>query len=287
MEWLKVVQSAVEYMEQHLLEELSPVRVSREVYVSPFHFQRGFRLLCGYSVGEYIRSRRLYLAALELSGSKAKVIDTALKFGYETPESFTRAFRRFHGASPAAVRQGAAFRTFSPLRVDALPDSPAVGRLHCRIERMEGFFVFGMHRRFSEETSKRKIPLYWEEVMPTMPELQAALPAECILGKYGICVNDNGDEDFSYWIAGDAPSGQAPAGYDVLYVPAMTWAKFACVGPLSQTLQQTNARIFREWLPENPEWEPAAGYEVELYAEGDSEGEDYYCELWVPIQRVR
>ena len=282
MDWLSAVTAAVQYIEAHLTEPITAEEIARAVYVSPFHFQRGFHLTCGCTVGEYIRGRRLYLAALSLSAGEEKIIDAALRWGYESPEGFSRAFRKFHGVSPVAVRRGKSFRTFAAYRVDLAEQGlPA---LQGRIEKMDPFPVFGLHRRFSEETAQREIPLYWEELLPRFPERQQKLPPGCILGKYGICVSDNGHADFAYWVAGDA-AGPLPAEYDTFTVPALTWAKFGCTGPLSKTLQQTTARIFKEWLPQNPEWELSADIDIELYTEGGSESPDYYCEVWIPVQR--
>ena len=118
MEWLTCIRTAIDYMEDHLTENISAQDVARQVYLSPFFLQRGFSLMTGYGIGEYIRNRRLYQSALDLRDTGERIIDIALKYGYETPESFTKAFSRFHGVTPSQVRSGAAFRVFLPLRVD-------------------------------------------------------------------------------------------------------------------------------------------------------------------------
>ena len=115
MEWLTSIRTAIGYMEAHLTDDVSLEDVAREVHLSPFFLQRGFSLMTGCGVGDYLRSRRLYQAALDLQKGSEKVIDIALKYGYETPESFAKAFARFHGATPTQVREGAAIRSFLPL----------------------------------------------------------------------------------------------------------------------------------------------------------------------------
>lgn len=104
MDWIYKLQDAVNYIEDNLLEDIHPEDISKSIYSSSFHFQRIFSLITGVSVGEYIRNRRLSLAGLELYQTKAKTIDMALKYGYETPESFAKAFTRFHGISPSTAR---------------------------------------------------------------------------------------------------------------------------------------------------------------------------------------
>ena len=100
MEWLTCIRAAIDYIESHLEENISAQDVANQVYLSSFFLQRGFSLMTGYGIGEYLRNRRLYQAALDLQRTDDKVIDIALRYCYETPESFTKAFVRFHGATP-------------------------------------------------------------------------------------------------------------------------------------------------------------------------------------------
>lgn len=103
--WSEGIQSAISYIEDNITERLAISDIAAKAYVSEYHFQRIFRILCGFTVGEYIRNRRLTIAAQELSSTDSKVIDIALKYGYDSPDSFARAFVRFHGVSPSAQRK--------------------------------------------------------------------------------------------------------------------------------------------------------------------------------------
>lgn len=116
--WAEGIQSAIEYIEEHLTEELNAEEIAAKAYVSAFHFQRIFSALCGFTLGEYIRNRRLTLAAQELAATDAKVIDVAVKYGYDSPDSFTRAFTRFHGITPSVAKEkGVGLRAFAPVRI--------------------------------------------------------------------------------------------------------------------------------------------------------------------------
>jgi len=116
MDWITGIQNAINYIEDHILEEIDYEEVAKQSYSSSYHFQRVFGILCGYTVGEYIRNRRLALAGMELQTEKAKVIDVALKYGYESPDSFAKAFQRFHGITPKEARMdGAVLNSFSHL----------------------------------------------------------------------------------------------------------------------------------------------------------------------------
>lgn len=106
MEWVSAIQDAIEYMEKHITDDISAEDVANQVYMSSFYFQKGFSMMCGYTVMEYIRNRRLALAGGELATTDAKVIDIALKYGYDSPDSYSKAFTRFHGISPNIVRKG-------------------------------------------------------------------------------------------------------------------------------------------------------------------------------------
>jgi len=163
MEWTRAIREAVRYMEAHLLENISAEDVAAAVHISGFYFQKGFHLMSGYTIGEYIRNRRLYLAALDLLSGE-KVIETALRYGYDTPESFSKAFRRFHGISPAQVKQRRGdIRPFLPLKLEILVKGGS--EMDYTIEKMEAFRVIGVHRRFSFENAYEAIPKYWDTVI--------------------------------------------------------------------------------------------------------------------------
>ena len=117
MNWIQGLQRAIDYVEANLAGEIDMEEAAKQAYASPFHFQRVFGILCGYSLGDYIRMRRLSLAGEELAGGGARVIDVALKYGYDTPESFSRAFTRFHGIAPSEAKRGGRVKSFTPLSV--------------------------------------------------------------------------------------------------------------------------------------------------------------------------
>lgn len=104
MDTVNCIQRAIDFIEDNILDDLKPEVIASQAFMSSFQFQRVFSIICGISLGDYIRNRRLSLAGIEIASSKAKIIDLAFKYGYESPESFTRAFTRFHGVSPMKVR---------------------------------------------------------------------------------------------------------------------------------------------------------------------------------------
>ena len=157
------IQKALVYIEANLTENLEVREIAKHAHLSPFYFQRIFAALCGISVGEYIRSRRLALAGEELAGSDSKVIDVAAKYGYESPDSFGRAFQRFHGISPSAAKKaGARLVSFAPVKIIQTLEGGNI--MEYRIVEKPQFTVMGISRRFHPETSYQKIPEYWAEM---------------------------------------------------------------------------------------------------------------------------
>ena len=153
MGWMDEISEAINYIENHLDEDLSMEAIAKRAYTSPFYFQKGFAMLCGFTIGEYIRQRRLTLAGSELASTNAKVIDIALKYGYDSPDSFTKAFTRFHGVTPTAVRKdGAMVKSFAPLKVRFSLEGGYV--MDYKIVEKESFTVFGVSKTFRHETAK-------------------------------------------------------------------------------------------------------------------------------------
>ena len=295
MEWLTSIRTAIDYMEEHLTDNISAQDVADRVYLSPFFLQKGFSLMTGYGIGEYIRNRRLYRAALDLKETDDKVIDIALRYGYETPESFTKAFSRFHGATPSQVRGGAAINTFLPLMIKL--SIQGGNQMDYKITPMFPFKVIGFQREFDNETAYTEIPKFWDEICekyalsvyagnaPANPYEQA-LVDNCI-GEYGVCIDDIGGGKFRYLVAGKYTGGDVPEGMVVYEFPRSDWAVFNCIGPIPDALQSVNTRIFREWLPGNPEYELCGKASVEWYdcVNGEKTDPDYHSAIWVPVKR--
>ena len=295
MEWLSSIRTAIGYMEGHLEDDIGLEDVARAVHLSPFFLQRGFSLMTGYGVGEYLRNRRLYQAALDLQRGAKRVIDIALKYGYETPESFTKAFARFHGATPTQVREGAAVRAFLPLTIQLSIQGGS--QMDHRITPMFPFKVIGFQKEFDYETSYAEIPKFWDEICekyaynvyagnaPANP-CEQALVDNCI-GEYGVCIDDIPGNKFRYLIAGRYTGGPVPEGMVLYEFPRGEWAVFNCVGPMPGSLQSLNTRIFREWLPGNPDYELSGNATVEWYdcVNGEKTDPDYHSAIWVPVKR--
>ncbi len=312
MDWLTSFKKAIDYMETHMLSDIGAKDVADAVHISPSYFQKSFKIVTGYSIGEYLRNRRLYLAGMDVLNAvpadssplqknpKAladkTVLDLAYKYGYDTPESFTKAFSRFHGMSPTQLKsQPTKIKVFLPLIVEI--SIRGGNKMEFQLEKRQSMQMIGLGRIFSYDTSYQDIPKFWcdfcsrycTQDTPASPEEQAIRQtiAECIVGEFGVCVEDIDDgEHFHYYIAGAYQGGAVPEGMSVFEIPASEWAKFHCIGRIPQSLQTVNTRIFSEWLPGNQEFEMSMPMNIEWYSNGNTESDDYVSAIWIPVKRL-
>lgn len=285
MEWTEAISEAIQYIESNIDKDISVENVAKRVCISPFYFQKGFSMLCGISVSEYIRNRRLALAGGELATTDTAVIDVALKYGYESPDSFKKAFTRFHGITPTTAQKGkTTIKSFAPLILKITMEGGYL--MDYRIEKKEAFTVLAASKTFRYDNCKQEIPSFWQE------HYQKG-NGKFVCGMYGINIDETmGNEQFEYLIADNYnPAVSIPEGFVTKTIPAFTWAVFPCKGAMPVALQNVNEKIFSQWLPALKEYEFAAGYCVEMYDAPDkypngTNDENYYSEIWIPIKRV-
>ena len=277
MEWLQSLNHAIDYMEVHLADNITCEDVARHVYISSYHFQRTFNLLTGLTVGEYIRNKRLSLAGQDLLMGNEKIIHIALRYCYETPESFTKAFSRFHGITPTqAKKEGTVLKSFNRLVIKIKLEGGSV--MDYKIVKKEAFKVVTKTRLFSEETSQIEIPKFWSEYYNTGMNKK-------VCGTMGICAQAKTDaKSWNYSIGCDVQNvKEIPEDFEMLEIPAHTWAIFTCIGPMPKSIQNMWERVYSEWLPQS-DYELISDYDIEYYTEGDNRKEDYVSEIWIPVK---
>lgn len=289
MDWATGIQRALDYIESHLTDgELDYGDIARQAACSPFYFQRIFGALCGMSLGEYIRARRLTLAGRELAATDAKVLDTALKYGYESPESFSRAFARFHGVTPSeARRDGSRLRSLSPLSVHLTLKGGTI--MDYKIVERPGFTLLEKVERhtIADSENLNTIPDFWTRAQAdgTIEKLLSLASDKTYV--LGVCYGNQPTDDktFDYSIAVPVdPETPVPEGFRRTAIPARTWAVFDCAGPMPDAIQDLWHRIVTEFFPGSA-YEPTYELDIEAYPAGDMTGEDYHSEIWVPITK--
>ena len=273
--WIEGFQDSIDFIEGNLTEELDIEEIADRAALSPFYYQRIFGALCGLTVGEYIRARRMSQAAQELAGTNAKVIDIALRYGYDSPDSFTKAFLRFHGVSPSRAREpGASLRSFAPLHIKITLEGGSM--MDYRIVEKAPFTIVGVKRPFNSDTSYEEIPKFWNEWL-------AQGENRPIMGTFGVCVDMKG-KDFDYWIADlYFPWEDIPQGCETRVIPGSLWAQFPCT---LKTLQDTNTRIWAEWLPALQGYKLAGEYDIEVYLPPEEGSDDSKVYIWVPLKQA-
>jgi len=287
LSWIEWIQKAIDYIENNLLDEnLTIEQISSAANSSVFHFQRTFSILTDQTVGDYIRRRRLTLAAQELINTDNKVIDIAFKYGYETPEAFTKAFRKQHGVTPSEARKKmGSIQSYNRLVIQiqlkrAVP-------MNYKIIEKDAFQVVGVKRTYNCQNGEntREIPQFWQDVhMDGTNDRLFALNNGEVEGVLGVCIvdeNQKGTGLMDYWVA-TAHNGEVPEGFLSYQIPASKWVVFEVHGAMPHAIQETWKKIYSEWFPSNP-YKPTGDPELEVYSNGNPSSPDYYSEVWIPI----
>lgn len=277
MEWIDRLNEAIAYMEAHLTGEVDYEQLGRVACCSAYHFQRMFTYMAGLSLSEYIRRRRMSLAAVDLQNG-GKVIDVAAKYGYGSPTAFNRAFQSVHGLAPSLVKKaGVPVKSFPPITFKITVKG--VEELNYRIEKRASFRIIGVSQPLDRqlENNFMQVPQMWQQAAMdgTIPQLAGLMNASP-QGLLGVSAcNDR--EPWRYYIA--VASTLDKGAFEEYTVPAATWAIFPGSGP-SQSIQELERRIITEWLP-NSGYEYANAPDLELYLNPDPQNAQY--EVWIPV----
>lgn len=289
MDWVKSFQNAINYIEDHITEPLDYTRIGQEMNISGFYFQKIFSILCGMSVGEYIRNRRLTLAGNELLSTDTKIIDIALKYGYDTPEGFTRAFTRFHGVTPNAVRKHPIpLQSFSRLSISISVKGGS--SMQYKIQQKEAFQIIAKTQRFVKQEDilgRKDIPRFWADchLDGTVSHLAEIAKKDGILQGciIGMSTEDSTVvKDFPYSIGAEYAGGIVPEGYALFDVPAATWAVFTADSVKPQDIQSLWHQIFTEFFPTS-DYKPLGTYDLEVYSGSCAFGQVYDSEIWIAV----
>lgn len=296
MSFGKSLQCAIDYMERHLLEKINYENVAKEVNMSCYNFHRIFSLMAGMTANEYIRNRRLSLAGQELQLTDSKIIDVAFKYGYETPESFAKAFSRFHGVSPKlARRKGTQLCLFNPLVIKIILEGG--NTMNYRIEETNKQRFIAKVRAFNNEiineAGNHDIPDFWgechkkhliDEIRNMRRDGKKDLYGLCSPTKenettfdYGIGVIIDEDTDI------DNEEAMLKKDYRIWEIDSATYVVFKCYGNNGDCIGEMWSRFFKEFLPQS-DYEQTEDTDYEIYPENGEPG--LFCELWIPVKRV-
>lgn len=289
MDVLKNINAALDYIEANLNEEIDSKEAARIALCSEYHFKRMFSFLAGVPLSEYIRRRRLTLAAFDLRTSDMKVIDIAMKYGYHSPDSFTRAFQKLHGVTPTEARQSGHLLKSFPRMTFQLTIKGG-NEMNYRILEKEAFRIAGIMKR---------VPIIFNGVNPEIAQMWQSLddakiqqlkslsnvePAGLISASVNFSegrMEEKGELD--HYI-GAATTKECPDNLACLEVPASTWAVFEAVGPFPETLQDVWGRIYSEWFPSSS-YEQVHGPEILWNESKDVSSQTFRSEIWIPVMK--
>ncbi|ADY23994.1 AraC family transcriptional regulator [Bacillus paranthracis] len=287
MDSLKNMNAAMHYIENNLTNEINFKEVAKLAYCSEYHFKRMFSFLAGISLSEYIRCRRLTLAAFELKNSDAKVIDVAIKYGYNSPDSFARAFQNLHGITPSEARNSNhSLKAYSPMTFQL--SIQGGNEMNYRIEEKESFRIIGITKRIPIVFNgvNEEIASMWKSLNPdviqTLKSLSNMEPTGIISASTNFSegrMEEKGELD--HYI-GVATTKDCPEQFKQLEVAASTWAIFEAVGPFPDALQNVWGRIYSEWFPSS-NYELAEGPEILWNEQKDISSPNFKSEIWIPV----
>ncbi len=278
MEWIDRLNSAIRYMEEHLTDEINYEQLGQIACCSSWHFQRMFSYMAGIPLSEYIRRRKMSLAAVDLQSSDDRVIDVAERYGYHSPTAFNRAFQSIHGIAPSAVRQkGVSVHSFPPITFKITVKGAE--EMNYRIETKEAFRIVGVSVPLEKEIEKNfaVIPSKWQEVSlnGTLQTLAQMINQEP-MGVLGVSTCGE-EKPWRYYIA--VSTSLEAGSFEEYTVPAATWAIFPGEGT-NQSIQELERRIVTEWLPTSG-YEYGSAPDIEVYQSPDPQNARY--EVWIPV----
>lgn len=277
MEWVERLNNAIAYMEDNMTGNIDYEELGRIACCSAYHFQRIFTYMAGIPLSEYIRRRRMSLAAVDLQSGE-KIVDAAVKYGYSSPTAFNRAFQGVHGVAPSAVKgEGALVKSFPPISFTITIKGAEA--MNYRIETKTAFRIVGVSAPLEKDIEKNfsVIPAKWREIAEngTLQKLAAMMDA-APMGMLGVSTC-NDEEPWRYYIA--VSTAQPGDGLEEYTVPAATWAIFSGAGT-NQSIQELERRIVTEWLPTSG-YEYGSAPDIEVYLSPDPQNARY--EVWIPV----
>lgn len=281
MEWVERLNESMRYIEEHLTGEIDHKEPGRIACCSAYHFQRMFTYMAGVSLAEYLRRRRMSLAAADLQGGDAKILDIAQKYGYSSPTAFNRVFQGIHGIAPSAVRnEGVSIKSYPPITFTI--SVKGVEEMNYRIETKDSFRIVGLSAPLQKELENNFmiVPDLWQKAAAdgTIPKLAGMMDTPP-MGLLGVSACNEEAEQWKYFIA--VSTTKECGEYEEYIVPASTWAIFTGSGT-NQSIQELEQRIVTEWLPTSG-YEYANAPDIEVYLNADPENAQY--EVWIPVTK--
>lgn len=303
MDWIEILQKAIDYIEENITQKIDYESIARHVHLSPYHFQRVFGITCGFTLGEYIKKRKLTLAGNDLLKNKMKIIDAAFKYGYETPESFSRAFYKFHGVKPSQVKSGCNIKFFSRVLVGS--NFTSATEMKYKIEEKTEKILVGYKKRFTgvpygdERTKQEK-----DFLTSTRAKQWLLLGASCDYSTDYMVVTNVDDDGYDFYVAYELGEWTRKElfnpdvtgvkfmdkmGFETIVIPKQTYVVFETEKKKRPIVDYTDIRkkIVTEWLPTSKFVFANAPEVVAMHWRPNGEwAKERYIEICLPIEKA-
>ena len=278
------INRVLDYIEDNIDKEINTRVIGQIAYMSEYNFQKMFSILTDIPLGEYIRRRKLSRSLYEICETTHKIIDIAYQYGYESPDSFTKAFKNLFGMTPSTARQ-------YPERLKSYPKLSVSIKIkggtevNYKVIEKEAFCVVGLKESYQDlEEGQKKISDFWDRfnASPDEEKLQKRMSAHQKLGFLGLCVPQEGTAyDYVIGVVTDEKEGEDP--FECIEVPSSKWLVFEAKGTLPQSVQTTYKEIYESFFPSS-QYKLASTPDFEFYPSGNVQSPDYITEIWIPIE---
>ena len=266
------LQKAIDYIENNIEEDINFETISKEIGMSSYYFHRMFSYVVGITPTEYIRNRRLSLAADELNRNNSNILDIAIKYRFNSNESFTRAFTKFHNVTPKlAKRNGTKLKNFSPILLKLDVEGGEI--MDYKIIEKEDFAISALVRDFNLE-EREKIASFWDEIKKNgkIKEVNGNYTKNVV----GVCFGENGSFQFKYGIGRILEKNDAGIKEGkTIKINKSKWVVFSLKGQRAEDINKLWERIYKEYFPTS-KYKPSMDIDFELYDDKDTE-------IWIPI----
>lgn len=283
---LEKYNEAINYIEKQLTEDIDLDKAGEIAGCSGFHFSKIFLYLTDMTLKTYIRNRKMTLACYDLQKSDKKIIDVALKYGYDSPTAFNRAFKKVHGIAPSKVNnKNVTLNYHEPITLSI--DIKGNRQFTYTIVDKEAMRIVGIKEKYPVNIDENfnKVPIQWFKATVT-GKIKKILSLNNQKEKKLLGVSVFDDEGmFDYYIATETDQ-ESPKNFDEYVIPGNEYAVFQCVGAIPKALQQLQKNIITDWLPSSG-YEYANAPDIEVYYEGNRNSDDYRCEVWLPVKRCK
>ncbi|MEG0326886.1 MAG: GyrI-like domain-containing protein [Erysipelothrix sp.] len=277
---LHVIEETIVYIEENLTEDITVEEVAQNANYSVFYLQRLFSKEMGMGIKEYIRNRRLTRAAFELIHSDVKVIDVAIKYGFKTSESFTKAFRKQHQTTPSHMKE---YQDIMNAFSNAETTRKELKKMKVRIENKESYWFTGhkFELSFTNNENLKQIPQLWDDINEHgFDKKLIKLNDGSIEGIIGLCMPKN-DETMNYWIG--TTTKDKNNELESIEIAASRYAVFEAIGPLPGSVQRTWKEITEVWIPSSG-YQVDGSMDMEVYTDEDPMDPNLVTEIWIKIK---